>query len=110
MDISPNARSSKLPVQAVLNPNIKRNKLHPTYNVVGYTCIESDYLTRNLNIPLLEGDFVVYSNVGSYSVVMRPPFILPSNPILLYQGKNLPLKLIKKRQSIKDVFRLFKYS
>lgn len=110
MDISPNARSSKLPVQAVLNPNVKRNKLHSTYNVVGYTCIESDYLTRNLNVPLLEGDFVVYSNVGSYSVVMRPPFILPSNPILLYQGKNHPLKLIKKRQSNKDVFRLFEYS
>jgi diaminopimelate decarboxylase len=110
MDISPNARSSKLPVQAVLNPNVKRNKLHSTYNVVGYTCIESDYLTHNLNVPLLEGDFVVFSNVGSYSVVMRPPFILPSNPILLYQGKNRPLKLIKKRQSNKDVFRLFKYS
>jgi diaminopimelate decarboxylase len=77
---------------------------------VGYTCIESDYLTHNFNAPLLEGDFVVYSNVGSYSVVMRPPFILPSNPILLYQGKKRPLKLIKKRQSNKDVFRLFKYS
>ena len=110
MDISPNTRSSKLPVQAVLNPNVKRNKFHSTYNIVGYTCIESDYLTHNFNAPLLEGDFVVYSNVGSYSVVMRPPFILPSNPILLYQGKKRPLKLIKKRQSNKDVFRLFKYS
>jgi diaminopimelate decarboxylase len=110
IDISPNTRSSKLPVQAVLNPNVKRNKFHSTYNIVGYTCIESDYLTHNFNAPLLEGDFVVYSNVGSYSVVMRPPFILPSNPILLYQGKKRPLKLIKKRQSKKDVFRLFKYS
>ena len=110
IDISPNTRSSKLPVQAVLNPNVKRNKFHSTYNIVGYTCIESDYLTHNFNAPLLEGDFVVYSNVGSYSVVMRPPFILPSNPILLYQGKKRPLKLIKKTQSNKDVFRLFKYS
>ena len=110
MDISPNARSSKLPVQVVLNPNIKRDKLHSTYNIVGYTCIETDYLTRNLKAPLLEGDFVIYSNVGSYSVVMRPPFILPSNPILLYEGKKRPLKLIKQRQSNKDVFRLFKYN
>ena len=109
LDISPNARSSKLPVQVILNQNIKRNKLHSTYNVVGYTCIESDYLTHNLNAPLLEGDFVVYSNVGSYSVVMRPPFIMPSNPILLYESKKRPLKLIKQRQSNKDVFRLFKY-
>ena len=107
LDISPNSRSSKLP-KLVLDPKAKKN-LHSIYNIAGYTCIENDYLTLKLKAPLSEGDFIVYSNVGSYSVVMRPPFILPSNPILSYEGKNRPLKLIKQRQSIKDVFKLFKY-
>jgi len=108
-DISPNAKTTNLPVTAILNPNLKRNKYHSMYNVVGYTCIETDYLTKKLKVPLAEGDFLVYDNVGSYSVVMRPPFILPSNPILLYNGKNKTLKLIKRRQSNSDVFKLFKY-
>ena len=109
LDISPNSRLSKLPAQPVFDPKIKRKNLHSAYNIVGYTCIESDYLTLNLKAPLSEGDFIVYSNVGSYSVVMRPPFILPSNPILSYEGKNRPFKLIKQRQSNEDVFKLFKY-
>ena len=108
-DISPNARTTNLPVTAILNPKLKRAKYHSLYNVVGYTCIESDYLTKKLKAPLSEGDFLVYGNVGSYSVVMRPPFILPSNPILLYAGRNKALKLIKRRQSNSDVFKLFKY-
>ena len=109
LDISPNSRSSKLPAQPVLDPKIKRKNLHSIYNIVGYTCIENDYLTLKLKAPLSEGDFIVYSNVGSYSVVMRPPFILPSNPIISYEGKNRPFKLIKQRQSNEDVFKLFKY-
>lgn len=109
MDISPNTRSINLPVTPILNPNIKRAKYHSLYNVVGYTCIESDYLSKKLKAPLSVGDFLVYDNVGSYSIVMRPPFILPSNPILLYAGKNKALKLIKRRQSNSDIFKLFKY-
>ena len=45
-DISPNARTTNLPVTAILNPKLKRAKYHSLYNVVGYTCIESDYLTK----------------------------------------------------------------
>ena len=108
-DISPNARTTNLPVTAILNPKLKRKKYHSSYNVVGYTCIETDYLTKKLKVPLSEGDFLVYGNVGSYSVVMRPPFILPSNPILFYSGNHKNLKLIKKRQTNQDVFKLFKY-
>ncbi len=108
-DISPNARTTNLPVTAILNPKLKRKKYHTSYNVVGYTCIETDYLTKKLKVPLYEGDFLVYGNVGSYSVVMRPPFILPSNPILFYSGNHKNLKLIKKRQTNQDVFKLFKY-
>ena len=106
-DISPNARSRALPVEAILDPGAVRRDAHPDPAIVGYTCIEGDILTDRLHAPLVAGDFVAYDNVGSYSVVMRPPFILPSNPVLLSEGDGAGPRLIKARQSNEDVFALF---
>ena len=99
-DISPNARTTNLPVTAILNPKLKRKKYHSSYNVVGYTCIETDYLTKKLKVPLSEGDFLVYGNVGSYSVeCVHLLYYLRS--ILFYSGNHKNLKLIKKDRQIK---------
>ena len=57
--------------------------------------------------PLSTGDALVYGNVGSYSVVMRPPFILPSNPMLMMNPHDGNFVLIKSKQSNEDVFNLF---
>lgn len=78
----------------------------PIQTIAGYTCIEGDILTDTIEAPLCPGDFLIYGNVGSYSVVMRPPFILPSNPILMRDCSDA-LTLIKHRQSNEDVFNLF---
>jgi diaminopimelate decarboxylase len=107
-DISPNARCRTLPVEAILDPGADRSGAHPEPAVVGYTCIEGDRLTDKIPVPLVAGDYLSYENVGSYSVVMRPPFILPSNPVLLYEDESQPLRLIKERQSNEDVFSLFR--
>ncbi len=48
----------------------------------GYTCIESDYIYKNYNGDLAEGDYVIFGNAGSYSVVLKPPFILPNFAIV----------------------------
>lgn len=101
-DISPTARSRNLPVTPVLRQH-RSNSAVP-HHVVGYTCIENDILTEDLVAALEVGDFLCYENVGSYSVVMRPPFILPANPILFDDGDGI-LYLIKARQSNEDVFR-----
>lgn len=102
-DISPTARSRNLPVIPVLTEHRDGGEPH---DVVGFTCIEKDILSEGLIAPLKVGDFLCYSNVGSYSVVMRPPFILPSNPILFDKGDG-SLALIKRRQSNEDIFREF---
>jgi len=47
-------------------------------NVGGFTCIESDYLYKGYQGSLAQGDYLVFGNVGSYSVVLKPPFILPN--------------------------------
>ena len=102
-DISPTARSRNLPAQALCQGG-GASQDEP-YDIVGFTCIEGDILTEGLAAPLATGDFITFGNVGSYSVVMRPPFILPANPILVAQDDGI--KVIKNRETGSDVFRNF---
>lgn len=71
-------------------------------DMVGYTCIESDVLYRHYDGTLAENDFVVFENCGSYSVVMKPPFILPNVPVIdICSGE---AKLIKRAETFDDLF------
>jgi diaminopimelate decarboxylase len=97
-DISPYARALNLPVRAVCRrePTLA-DQMQEGVDIAGYTCIESDYLTKGLRVQLEVGDFVEYSNVGSYTVVMKPPFIAPHAPILQSSGKSGEFRLIRSR-------------
>lgn len=106
-DISPTARSHVLPVTPVLSEGSSERPTGKVFDVVGYTCIEKDILSEGVAAPLQAGDFLRYDNVGSYSVVMRPPFILPANPVLFVNEPGGALQLIKRRQSTDDVFANF---
>ena len=71
----------------------------------GFTCIESDYLYRNFNGKVARGDMVVFGNVGSYSIVLKPPFILPNFPIVdISEGGT---ELIKRGEVFDDLFHTF---
>ena len=73
----------------------------------GFTCIESDYLYRHFDGKLAKGDMVVFGNVGSYSVVLKPPFILPNFPIIdISDGE---LEIIKRGESFDDLFHTFSF-
>ena len=73
----------------------------------GFTCIESDYLYRNFNGKLATGDMVVFGNVGSYSVVLKPPFILPNFPVIdISEGS---VELIKRQETFDDIFHTFSF-
>jgi diaminopimelate decarboxylase len=73
----------------------------------GYTCIESDYLYKGYNGPLAVGDIVVFENVGSYSVVLKPPFILPNFPII--EWDNGHTSVVKRKESFDDLFHTYKF-
>ncbi|MEM9138223.1 MAG: decarboxylase [Pseudomonadota bacterium] len=103
-DISPTARSVNLPVEAL---NQHPGGEQHAWDIGGFTCIEGDIMTRGFTAALAQGDFLAYRNVGSYSVVMRPPFILPANPVLVPDGDGY--KVVKERETNEDVFRLFKF-
>jgi len=73
----------------------------------GYTCIESDYLYRGYNGYIAVGDYVVFGNVGSYSIVLKPPFILPNFPIIDFNEETVELKIIKEAETFEDLFHTF---
>lgn len=105
---------------SIYNINPTLNKKNPPLNVLagngerktyreldfgGFTCIESDYLYRGYTGELAVGDFAVFGNVGSYSVVLKPPFILPNFPILdICDGR---VEVIKKKEEFDDIFRTY---
>lgn len=82
-NILPNSsKPLNLPIE-VFNIGGKESNINvKNYNLCGYTCIESDILYENYSGYLNVNDIIVFKNVGSYSIVMKPPFILPNYPIL----------------------------
>jgi diaminopimelate decarboxylase len=64
-------------------------------------------LSRGLSGPLEIGDFLEYSNLGSYSVVMKPPFILPNVPILQRSPDGCEFAVIKRAETSDDIFGTF---
>ena len=75
--------------------------------MVGFTCIEGDVLYKDYTGELAVGDAVVISNCGSYSLVMKPPFILPNFPVLDICGKSV--EVIKRAETFDDIFHTFNF-
>lgn len=85
----------------VLSERKKFSEIKNTYDIVGYTCIEDDVLYHNFVGELAVGDYIIFNNVGSYSVVFKPPFILPNVPILM--KIDVDWKVIKRQETVDDV-------
>lgn len=77
-------------------------KLYEDVDIAGYTCIESDYLYKGYTGMLGVGDYLIFSNCGSYSLVMKPPFIFPNIPVIDISSDNI--KLIKRAETFEDLF------
>lgn len=76
-------------------------------DMVGFTCIEGDVLYKNYSGLLGVGDAIVISNCGSYSLVMKPPFILPNFPVLDICGQHV--EVIKRAETFDDIFHTFNF-
>jgi diaminopimelate decarboxylase len=74
-------------------------------HVVGFTCMEDDVLHRDYEGPAAPGDFLVFENVGAYTNVLRPPFILPAVPILALEGDQV--RIVRRADSLDDVVRAY---
>ncbi|EPE1463498.1 decarboxylase [Morganella morganii] len=80
---------------------------HNSIDISGYTCIESDYLYRGYQGNLDIDDFIMLDNAGSYSIVFKPPFILPNVPVV--EIKNNKINVIKRQETFNDVFSTFSW-
>ena len=84
-------------------------KEYTNLDFAGYTCIESDYLYKGYSGKLAEGDFIILENCGSYSVVMKPPFILPNFPIIDISSGIDKVERIKRSEYFDDLFSTYNF-
>lgn len=85
----------------------ENRKEYKDLDIVGFTCIEGDVLRENYTGDLAVGDYIVISNCGSYSLVMKPPFILPNFPVLEICGDTV--EVIKRAETFDDLFSTFSF-
>ena len=85
----------------------KKQENYKDINIVGFTCIEGDVLYKGYNGKLGSGDMVVFGNCGSYSLVMKPPFILPNFAVLDIGGDTV--RVIKRAETFNDLFHTFAF-
>ncbi len=109
-NINPTLNKKNPPITIYHNEDsVKKQREYEDLDFGGYTCIESDYLYRNYNGKLAVGDYVVFDNVGSYSVVLKPPFILPNFAVLEYDDELNSIGLIKRGEKFEDLFHTFSF-
>ena len=86
------------------------NSAQPQYeeiDIVGFTCIENDCLYKGFSGRIGVGDYLVFSNVGSYSIVFKPQFIMPNVPVIEYRETIGDYEVIKRQETMEDVFSTF---
>lgn len=101
-NVKPTRHRHQLPV-AVLDARLqpKEGALRP-FDVVGYTCMDDDYLGQDLELPDLEpGDVVRFDGVGAYTLVFKPPFIRPMPPV--YVRERGETRLVRRAESFEDL-------
>tara|TARA_B100001057_G_scaffold496431_1_gene597913 strand:- start:2049 stop:3299 length:1251 start_codon:yes stop_codon:yes gene_type:complete len=103
---NPTSTKINLPITIFHSDNSDPVERYEDLDMAGYTCIESDYLYRNYSGQLSVGDFVVFNSAGSYSVVMKPPFIMPNVPILEL-NEDQTVRVIKRQETFEDLFRTY---
>lgn len=106
-NINPTHNNKNLPITVYRSS--RKSKNYSNLDFGGYTCIESDYLYKGYSGDIAVGDFVVFDNAGSYSIVLKPPFILPNFPILELEPIEAPLKVIKQTETFDDIFHTYNF-
>lgn len=106
-NINPTLNKKNPPIE-VYHMAAHRQKEYRDLDFGGFTCIESDYLYRHYCGKLAVGDCVVFGNVGSYSVVLKPPFILP-NFAVIEITKDEKIRQIKDQETFEDIFHTFHF-
>ena len=97
-------QSKNLPIEN----NPVSNEFEPVEDAtfVGYTCLEHDHLYEGYTGLLCPGNVIQFMNVGSYSNVFKPPFILPNCAMVQIDDVD-QVELIKRKECFEDVFQTY---
>ena len=89
----------KLPLSIIHNS--LEQKYYEDVDFVGYTCLERDIPFKSFSGEISKGDYVIFGNVGGYSNVDKPPFILPQCSMIGIN--NMTMCLIKRKETTEDI-------
>lgn len=109
-NIKPTKSTRNLPVEIIRKESShKGQKQRASIDIVGYTCMEDDCLYRDFSRPLSVGDYILFRNVGAYTLVLKPPFIQPSPAVLVCDEDGKVQDVIKHPEEFQNVFATYTY-
>ena len=82
--------------------------IYPNLDIMGFTCLEQDVLYKSFEEPLAANDYIVFNNVGGYSIVSKPQFIKPQCAMFTITD-NGEIKTIMREETFDDVFNKFSF-
>ena len=103
-DVKPTKHAKNLPLTVVAEPS--RANAVQDCDITGHTCMEDDVLHRGYSGRLAVGDYLVFDNVGGYSMVLKPPFIFPAAPVLALDASG-SAQVVRRAERYEDIFGTF---
>ena len=101
-NIKPTFHKKNLPMKILRQQEVDDTSKH-TFHIVGYTCMEQDYLASDCKgqLPKIH-DYIMFDNVGAYTIVFNPPFIKERPTILAYD--NNEMFVVRRKETFKQFF------
>lgn len=94
----------KLPVRRI--PANQSPQFYSSLDIMGYTCLEQDLMYEGLEGDMAPGDYLIFENVGGYSIVSKPQFINPNCAMYAVRGNQKPFPIMRS-ETFEDVFSKF---
>ncbi|KKK36634.1 diaminopimelate decarboxylase [Mesobacillus campisalis] len=100
-NIKPTMHKNNLPMKMIRQKESAKER--GAFHIVGYTCMEKDYLAYEIMGELPDpGDYIIFENVGAYTIVFNPPFIKERPGILAVHDHEVIE--VRKQETIKQFF------
>ena len=82
-------------------------------NLTGKLCDTNDvfHVPSNIKLPKLEiDDYIIFKNIGSYSIVFNMPFHCQTKPTIIMKKLNDDYIVIRNKENVEDLFKNETYS
>lgn len=101
-NVKPTMHKNNLPMK-IVRRNHDGSKGKKVFNIVGYTCMEKDYLASEIKDRLpMKDDYIIFENVGAYTIVFNPPFIKERPGIVAMD--NMEFTAARKKETLRQFF------